>query len=174
MTNRKISDQVGLHVNQVGKWRRRFLENQERLNAISIEKPHELESELFSVLGDAPRSGAPTKFTADQHALIVMIACQNPSDHGIEASNWSLPKLKKTIIDNGVVTSISEASINRILNENKLKPHKNRYWLHSIEKAKIQSRTKQRSRRSMKHISLLQRFSELRKQNISISFQQMR
>lgn len=135
MTNRKISDQVGLHVNQVGKWRRRFLENQERLNAISIEKPHELESELLSVLGDAPRSGAPTKFTADQHALIVMVACQNPSDHGIEASNWSLPKLKKTIIDNGVVTSISEASINRILNENKLKPHKNRYWLHSIEKS---------------------------------------
>ena len=134
MTNRKISDKVGLHVNQVGKWRRRFLDQVERLNAVAQEKPADLEEELIRVLQDAPRAGVPAKFTADQRTLIVMIACQDPADHGFEVSNWSLPKLKAAILAADVVPEISEASINRILNENEVKPHKNRYWLHSTEK----------------------------------------
>lgn len=134
MTNKEISAQVGLHVNQVGKWRRRFLEHNERLSAISIEKPNDLEKELLDVISDAPRAGAPAKFTADQRTMIVLIACQDPADYDFEVSNWSLPKLKKAIIAKEVVTDISEASINRILNDDKIKPHKNRYWLHSTEK----------------------------------------
>ena len=50
MTNWKISDKVGLHVNQVGKWRRRFLGQVERLNAVAQEKPADLEKELLKVL----------------------------------------------------------------------------------------------------------------------------
>ncbi len=48
MTNWKISDKVDLPVNQVGKWRRRFLGQVERLNAVAQEKPADLEKELLT------------------------------------------------------------------------------------------------------------------------------
>ena len=48
MTNWKISDKVDLPVNQVGKWRRRFLGQVESLNAVAQEKPADLEKGLVT------------------------------------------------------------------------------------------------------------------------------
>ena len=134
MQNKEISFHVDLHPNQVGKWRRKFIAEQSRLNDISNEQPEDLNKELIKILKDAPRKGKPRKITDDQRTFIITIACQNPSDYGFELSQWSLPSLQKCVIQQGIIDSISTASINRILNEQNLQPHKNRYWLHSTEK----------------------------------------
>ena len=134
MQNKEIAFQTELHINQVGKWRRRFLNEQDRLNEISVEDPDKLYDAVIKTLKDAPRRGRPPVITEDQRTYIITVACQNPSDYGFELSQWSLPSLQKCVIENGIIHSISASSINRILNEQNLQPHKNRYWLHSTEK----------------------------------------
>ena len=134
MSNRMISSEVGLHYNIVGIWRRRFAESVDRLSKVAQKRPEHLAAEIEKVLSDIPRNGRPPLFGADFRASIVGMACNKPEDYGFELSHWSLPVLRKAIITKGIVQSISCATINRILNENELKPHKSRYWLHSTEK----------------------------------------
>lgn len=133
--NKEISSEVGLHVNNVGKWRMRFMHEIDRLITVESEAPSKLENELVSVLSDKPRAGTRQTYTADQRTFIITIACQNPADHGFELSHWSLSALRLAVIQKGIVPDISVASISRILRENAIRPHKVQYWLHSTDKA---------------------------------------
>lgn len=132
--NKEISRDCDLHINNVGKWRMRFIKELNRLLSVEHDDPGRLEFELTKVLRDKQRSGAKQLFTADQRAYIVTIACQDPKEHGYELSHWSLSALRRAIIDKKIVPSISVASISRILEENEVHPHKKQYWLHSSEK----------------------------------------
>lgn len=133
--NNEIAQEVGLHINNVGKWRTRFIKEMERLCTIETEDSAKLEEELTLVLRDRPRAGAKPIYTADQRAFIITIACQNPVEHGYELSHWSLSSLRLAVISKGIVNDISVASISRILKENAIQPHRIQYWLHSVEKA---------------------------------------
>lgn len=132
--NKEIAPEVGLHPVNVGKWRKRFLNKLESLQIIEKEEPDKLEMELCTLLRDIRRPGAPSKYTADQQAFITTVACQSPQDHGFELSHWNLSALRLAVINKEIVTDISEATINRILNANEIRPHKNQYWLHSTDK----------------------------------------
>lgn len=120
--------------NVVARWRRRFMSALPDINRIAKKRPELLEAMIFTVLSDNPRSGRPPMFDAVCRSFVIGIACNNPSDYGFVRSHWSLPILRKAIIDKKITSSISCATINRILTEAELKPHKNRYWLHSTEK----------------------------------------
>lgn len=115
----------------VARWRRRFLDALPGLNHIAQKKPELLSVKVHAVLSDNLRTGRPPVFDAVSRTFIIGIACNNPNDYGFVRSHWSLPILRKAIIEKKVVSSISCATINRILSEAELKPHKNRYWLHS-------------------------------------------
>lgn len=120
--------------NVVARWRNRFIDSLSVLNRIAQKRPETLKANIEATLSDKSRSGRPPVFDAVCRSFIIGIACNNPSDYGFVRSHWSLPILQKAILDKRIVSSISCATINRILNEVELKPHKNRYWLHSAEK----------------------------------------
>ena len=124
----------GVSRNVAGRWRKRFINSLPILNRIARKRPEALAANIRAVLSDNSRSGRPPVFDTVCRSFIIGIACHNPSDYGFVRSHWSLPVLRKAVLAKKVVSSISCATINRILNEVELKPHKNRYWLHSAEK----------------------------------------
>lgn len=130
----EIASAVSLHVNTVGKWRRRFYNTFDVLAGIEKDDPEKLSEAITGILLDNPRSGAPEDYDANQRAMVVTMACQNPQDYGLEISHWSLPYLRLAIEQAGFAPGISESTINRVLNDVEVRPHKHQYWLHSKEK----------------------------------------
>lgn len=132
--NKEIKPLVSLCLKNIGKWRMRFINAAELLSVTESEEPENLESKILEVLHDIRRRGASPKNSADQKDCIITVACQPPADHGFELSHWNLSALRLAVINEGIVEDISVSSLSRILNSNKVQPHKNRYWLHSKEK----------------------------------------
>ena len=132
--NLEISLLYGVNRNVVDRWVGRFLSELPSLNRIAKKRPESLCSKIRETLSDKPRSGRPPIFDGVSRSLIIGLACNKPSDYGYVRSHWSLSVLKGAIISAGIVPSISCATINRILRDAELKPHKNSYWLHSKEK----------------------------------------
>jgi hypothetical protein len=63
-----------------GHWRRRWLQ--------FAEVPLE-EVRVAKRLADAPKPGAPSKFTPEQICQIIALACEKPSESGRPVSQWS-------------------------------------------------------------------------------------
>jgi len=66
-------------------------------------------------LADAPRSGAPATFTAEQVCAIVALACEPPSASGCPVTHWSQGALARAAVERGLVGSISQRSVGRML-----------------------------------------------------------
>jgi putative transposase len=66
-------------------------------------------------LADAPRSGAPATFTAEQVCAIVALACEPPSASGRPITHWSQSELAREAVKRGLVGSISQRSVGRLL-----------------------------------------------------------
>lgn len=66
-------------------------------------------------LGDAPRSGKPATFTAEQTCAIIALACESPAASGLPLSHWSAPDLAREAIKRQLVPSISPRSVGRFL-----------------------------------------------------------
>ena len=132
--NEEIALIYGIGRNQAGKWVNRFLASLPILERVAFKKPEIIDAKVRASLSDRKRSGRPPKFDAVSRSFIIATACNNPDDYGFVRSHWSLPVLQQAVIAKEIVPSISCATLNRILNEAEMKPHKNRYWLHSAEK----------------------------------------
>src|SRR6476469_3695913 len=77
--NAAIAAQVGVHVDTVRKWRRRFA------------------AARLAGLKDAPRSGRPPVFTATDRAEAVALACALPAESGVPLARWSCPDLAREL-----------------------------------------------------------------------------
>jgi putative transposase len=66
-------------------------------------------------LSDAPRSGSPMKFSAEQVAQIIAIACEEPEANGYPVSHWTAKEIVMEAIKRNVVGSISERQVGRFL-----------------------------------------------------------
>jgi transposase len=75
-------------------------------------------------LGDAPRSGTPPTFSAEQIDSILALAREPPRRKGHELLRWTHAELAAEAIERGIVTSISPDSIGRFLREANLKPYR--------------------------------------------------
>jgi DDE superfamily endonuclease/Homeodomain-like domain len=73
-------------------------------------------------------AGAPRRFPPLQRARIVELACLEPVAEGLHITHWSSADLARQAIADGIVPSISPATVRRILNEVHLQPHRTRYW----------------------------------------------
>ena len=71
--NEEISIEVGLERKQVGLWRRRWRDAWEALTLLECLEPHRLREAVRETLRDAPRSGAPGTFTAEQITIAVQV-----------------------------------------------------------------------------------------------------
>jgi len=129
--NAVLGKLIGIGVNAVGIWRRRWVEKSSTID-IAIKNDcsdKKLEEFVFEILSDKPRPGAPPDFTPEQVTQIVALACIPPKDCGIELSHWTPSALAREAIKRDIVDSISPASVGRFLKEADLKPHLKRYWL---------------------------------------------
>ena len=135
MLNREIALVVGLHADQVGLWRRRWSDSWEALIAIECqESTAELTRAIEQVLSDAPRSGRPGTFTAEQVTQILALACERPADSGRPVERWTHRELTDEVVKQSIVRSISIAQVGRYLNQADLQPHRSKYWLNTKEK----------------------------------------
>src|SRR3954453_7649478 len=66
----------------------------------------------------------------DRHKVLVL-ATTKPADVGVPASHWSLDDLAFYIPRAAHYRDMARSTVQRILAEADLKPHKSRYWLHS-------------------------------------------
>ena len=89
---------------------------------------------LEEALKDAPRSGAPMSFTAEQVAQIVAMACEKLDDSEAPVSHWTNGHVAAEAVERHIVESISPSSVRRFLTEAALKPHLTKGWLNSPER----------------------------------------
>lgn len=97
---REVVRQSGLSRQNCSKWRARF------------------EAERLPGLQDRARSGRSMTISPELRLKVTALACTKPRDG---SNAWTLRKLERAL-------GVSNASIYRILNEGRLKPHKMEYW----------------------------------------------
>jgi transposase len=124
-----------LERHSVGRWRKRWQESYEALLAIEMNEPKAaLERAICDVLRDAPRSGAPGKFTAEQIVQLVSIACESPRDSGRPVDDWTGRELADEMKQRSIVDSISVSRVNELLRMMELQPQKRKCWCFTTEK----------------------------------------
>jgi len=116
-----IAASLGVDGKTVACWRKRWIIHQDELtdfeHDISPEqnKDKVLMSRIVDVLSDAPRQGAPPKFTDEQIKQIVALACEEPEDVGLPISHWTHEILAREVARRGIVESISSTRVWEIL-----------------------------------------------------------
>ena len=99
---RETARLVAVEAKTVRRWRRRWLAAQD-------------EDSAADRLADAPRSGAPAVFTAEQVCAIIALACEPPSASGRPITHWSQSELAREAVRRGVAKRISQRSVGRML-----------------------------------------------------------
>jgi len=135
MFNGAISGNIGLRRKQIGLWRRRWQESFDALVAIECrESQTSLRRAIEEVLSDAPRSGSPGKFTAEEVTQVLAIACEPVEKSDRPVTEWTGRELADELVRRNIVTSISASQVNRYLAAAELQPHRSKYWLNTTEK----------------------------------------
>ncbi len=112
---------LGISLNTVRKWRRRWECAQEELYEFENDqsgtpvKDHILRKRIDEILSDKPRSGAPKRITLAQEQQIVSLACEAPEKHGIEMDYWTNEMLAHVAMARKIVDRISPQYTGRIL-----------------------------------------------------------
>ena len=139
LRNEEIADQVGLGRFQVGRWRRRWAQAWSGLiDRECRETKADRRRAIEALLTDAPRPGAPGKFTPEQVTLILARACEPPEESGRPITPWTAHELADEVVKRGMVVSISVTQVGRYLREAAMQPHKSRYGLHTTETDPVQ------------------------------------
>jgi transposase len=80
-------------------------------------------------LKDAPRSGRPRRISPSERHSVLALACTRPQDSGLDGhTQWSGDLLAEVLVSSGRATAISGRTVQRILRDADLKPHRCEYW----------------------------------------------
>jgi transposase len=109
--NMDIAERVGVCVDVVSKWRKRFCQ------------------EGLSGLKDRPRSGRPRVFGSEVVAGIKALACEPPEARDVPLSRWSSFELAAQAVTEGLAGSISSSTVRRWLHADAIKPWRYRSWI---------------------------------------------
>jgi transposase len=109
--NVDIARDVGVCVDVVSKWRKRFCQ------------------EGLAGLEDRPRSGRPRRFGSAVVAGIKALACEPPERREVPLSRWSSHELAIQAVNEGLVGSISSSTVRRWLHRSAIKPWRYRSWI---------------------------------------------
>lgn len=112
--NEPIAHQLGCSPTTVRLWRTRWAAALSIL-AVAEAVPHDLAGAIATVLADAPRSGAPDTFTAEQIVQLLNLACTPPPDAHRPVPAWTARELADEAITRQIVTTISPRSVGRFL-----------------------------------------------------------
>jgi transposase len=111
-TNTRIARSVGVCVDTVRKWRRRWWAEPGTAS-----------------LGDAKRPGRPPSFTPVQVAAVKALACRPPEARGVPLSRWSCTDLAAQAVAEGIAASVSTSTVRRWLGEDAIKPWQYQSWI---------------------------------------------
>jgi transposase len=111
MQNVDIARRVGVCVDVVSKWRKRFCQ------------------EGLAGLVDRPRSGRPRVFDSEVVAGIKALACEPPERRGVALARWSSLELAAHAVSEGLVETISSSTVRRWLHGAAIKPWRYRSWI---------------------------------------------
>ena len=128
-SNRSIAAETGWNRNTVKLWRQRWAQATPEIAAQETLQPWTLQRQVAAALQDAPRPGKPCRFTPEQVAQIITLACRPPADCAVPLTHWTPAALAREAIAQGIVEQISARQVGRCLTEADLKPHLSRYWL---------------------------------------------
>ncbi len=105
-SNAAIARDLQLTEDTVRLWRGRWLE-----------RPAEAvpDGTIAARLADAPRSGAPSRITAEQVCRLIALACAAPSTTGRPISQWTGRELADELMAQGIVDRISPRHAARLL-----------------------------------------------------------
>jgi len=109
--NADIADDLGIALNTVVKWRKRFFE------------------EGIAGLADRKRSGRPRRFPPLVVAEVKALACELPATTGVALSKWNCTDLAREVVERKVAGSISAATVWRVLRKDAIKPWLHRSWI---------------------------------------------
>lgn len=109
--NVDIAEKVGVCVDVVSKWRKRFC-----LRGLAG-------------LKDLPRSGRPRTFGSEVVAGVKALACEPPEQRGVPLSRWSSHELAAQAVSEGLVDAISSSTVRRWLHADAIKPWRYRSWI---------------------------------------------
>jgi len=132
VSDQEIAKNLHIHKRTAGKWRRRWIGNQEKLLLWDEEETGiHYKRCVLSLLSDAERPGSPCKFTPEQICKIVNVACEKPEDIGLPLSHWSLSSLATECVKRHIIDSISTSQLAVFLNQADIKPHQVKEWIHT-------------------------------------------
>lgn len=120
-SNLGVKGELGVDVNTVKKWRRRWEAEFDSITAFELGSSgegindKELLHRMLDVLKDSPRSGAPRSITLAQEQQIIALACEQPEDHGILMTQWNREMLAHVAMSKGIVKKISPRYVSVIL-----------------------------------------------------------
>lgn len=108
---------LGVDRQRVRRWRGRWAAAQEKLDAAEEEgaTDNDLKAMIVAVLSDGERSGGPPKFSPEQVASIIALACEPPGDSGLPVSHWTPAELAREAANRGIVEHISPRQLDRFL-----------------------------------------------------------
>lgn len=120
-TNIAIMNELYIGKKTISKWRNRWANQQDNLLKVDKkEKGIAYQRHIESLLSDAPRSGAPCKFSAEEICLILNVACESPEEN-LPLSHWSLTSLADELVKRKIVDSISTSQLQVFLKSDKYK-----------------------------------------------------
>lgn len=110
-----VARKLGVHEATVRRWRDRFLLGG-RNNALC----------------DAPRTGRPAEIEAASRCEIIAMACGKPSEFGVKfRDTWTCDALYDRFVELYPDKQMSRTAVVRTLNQEGLRPHRVKMWLHS-------------------------------------------
>lgn len=116
--NEQVARRLSLATKTVRIWRDRWLAAAPRLHALEADEESsttDLLTAIEEVLSDAPRSGTPPTFSAEQLCQILALACEPPADSGRPVTHWTPPELAAEAVKRGIVARISPRTVGRVL-----------------------------------------------------------
>ena len=116
-TSVAIAKVLGIDDQRVSRWRNRWAAAQASL--LAAEQEEQTDRELMALirkqLADLHRNGGVTKFSAEQVAQIIALACEQPAQSGLPVTHWTPPELAREAARRGIVESISPRQVDRFL-----------------------------------------------------------
>ena len=118
----QIAEAMGLNEKTVRKWFKRF------------------EQEGLTGLEDAPRSGAPSRYTAENKARVLQAARTRPSELGLPYASWTFERLAAYVKEQ-LGIQMKKTRIFEILQDEGLRWRKQETWLgERLDPAFVQKR----------------------------------
>ena len=99
---RESARDLGVWPKTVRYWRRRWRQATERQS-------------VSERLADAPRSGAPPRYTPEQICAVIAMTCEKPSESQRPISQWCQREIADEALRRGLVPHISQRSVGRFL-----------------------------------------------------------